>query len=228
VVAVAGSPYFTKRTFQFLKDLAANNERTWFQENKERYEDDVKIPALRFIEDFAPRLSEVSAHFHAGPKALYRIHRDTRFSKDKRPYKTHTGIHFRHDRIRDAHAPGFYLHLEPGQCFLGLGVWRPDGPTTRRIREAIAEDADGWTAAVDEPAFASTFERGGDRLTRPPRGFDPEHPLVEELKWKDFIASRPLDQASLTSAELPDEVAGLFHTGAPFMAFLCNAVGVAY
>ena len=102
---MAGGPYFTRETFRFLKDLKAHNERTWFKANKERYEDHVKVPALRFIEAFAPLLKKISPHFSAGPRSLFRIYRDTRFAKDKSPFKTHTGIQFRHDVGRDVHAP---------------------------------------------------------------------------------------------------------------------------
>ena len=114
---MAARRYFTIQTFRFLKDLKENNSRPWFHENKGRYEEHVKEPALRFIEDLDPLLQKVSPHFMATPRSLFRIHRDTRFSKDKSPYKTHTGIQFRHEASKDAHAPGFYLHLQPGESW---------------------------------------------------------------------------------------------------------------
>lgn len=222
------TPYFTPKTFAFLRDLAANNRREWFAENKARYEDHVKVPALRFIQDFQEHLGRLSPHFHAGPRALFRIHRDIRFSKDKSPYKTHTGIHFRHDQAGDVHAPGYYVHLEPRACFVGLGIWHPDGPTTRRIREAIVEDPGGWKKVTRGKRFSDAFEMSGDRLKRAPRGFDPDHPLVEDLKWKDFIAGRSVTQSFVTSADLPEALRGLLATGSPFMAFLCTAVEVPF
>ena len=222
------TPYFTKDTFGFLKDLAANNRRDWFAANKARYEDHVKVPALRFIQDFQGHLSRISPHFAAGPRSLFRIHRDTRFSKDKSPYKTHTGIHFRHDQAGDVHAPGYYVHLEPGACFVGLGIWHPDGPTTRRIREAIVEDPAGWKKAAYAKRFSSAFEMSGDRLKRPPRGFDPEHPLAEDLKWKDFIGGRSVPQSFFTGTGLATELSKLLGAGSPFMAFLCKAVEVPF
>jgi len=225
---VTPTPYFTAKTFAFLKELAANNRRDWFAENKARYEDHVKVPALRFIQDFQNRLARLSPHFHAGPRALFRIHRDTRFSKDKSPYKTHTGIHFRHDQAGDVHAPGYYVHLEPGACFVGLGIWHPDGPTTRKIREAIVEDPAGWRKAAHGKQFRGTFEMSGDRLQRAPRGFDPEHPLAEDLMWKDFIGGRSVPQAFVTSPELPGALAKQLAAGSPFMAFLCKAVEVPF
>jgi uncharacterized protein (TIGR02453 family) len=225
---MAASGYFTKETFRFLKELAKNNRRDWFTANKGRYEEHVKDPALRFIQDFAPHLAKLSPHFHAGPRSLFRIHKDTRFSKDKSPYKTHTGIQFRHDLARDAHAPGYYLHIEPGAAFTGLGLWHPDGPTTRKIREHIVEEPEAWKKASRGRKFTDTLEAVGDKLSRAPRGFDPDHPLVEDLKWKDFIGSRSLDDDLITSPHLPRELAKIFSAGTPYMAFLCEAVGVPF
>lgn len=225
---MTNTPYFTRKTFQFLKDLAANNRRDWFAENKARYEDGVKLPALRFIQDFQDRLGRLSPHFHAGPRSLFRIHRDTRFAKDKSPYKRHTGIHFRHELAGDVHAPGYYVHIEPGACFLGLGIWHPDGPSVRKIREAMVEDPAAWKKASRGKRFTATWEMSGDRLVRGPRGFDPEHPLAEDLKWKDFVAGRSVPQSFMTSPDLPDTLAKAFAAGSPFMAFLCRAVEVPF
>jgi uncharacterized protein (TIGR02453 family) len=223
-----GSGYFTKDTFRFLRELAKNNRRDWFNANKGRYEEHVKDPALRFIQDFAPHLAKLSPHFHAGPRSLFRIHKDTRFSTDKSPYKTHTGIQFRHDLAKDVHAPGYYLHIEPGMAFVGLGLWHPDGPTTRKIRDRIVEEPEAWKKASRDRKFTSMFEPVGERLSRAPRGFDPDHPLAEDLKWKDFIGSRNLDEALVTSPHLPRELAKVFAAGTAYMTFLCEAVGVPF
>jgi len=226
------TPYFTRATFTFLKDLAAHNERAWFQANKGRYERTVKEPAMRFITDFARHLERISPHFRADPRpvggSLFRIYRDTRFSKDKRPYKTHTGIQFRHERGRDAHAPGFYLHIEPGGCFAGMGSWHPDAAALRAIRERIAEQPEAWRKAVGGRGFRATLELAGESLTRPPRGFDAAHPLIEDLKRKDFIAVRPLAQSFVTSPDLPRALAKVYRAGAPLVAFICEAVGVPF
>ena len=131
--------HFRPHLFKFLKDLESNNNRDWFQANKARYEDQIKEPALQFISDFGPLLRKVSPHFRADPRpnggSLFRIYRDVRFAKDKRPYKTHTGIQFRHEAGRDAHAPGFYLHLESGRVFVGAGIWHPDSTSLRKIQD---------------------------------------------------------------------------------------------
>ena len=216
--------YFTSATFAFLRDLDANNDRDWFAANKKRYDEHVKDPSLRLIEDFGPELKKLSPHFLATPRSLFRIHRDVRFSKDKRPYKTHAGIHFRHENAKNAYAPGFYLHVEPGELFLGCGIWHPESPALRMIRERIVEDPAGWKRAARGKAFRETFEMSGDRLTRPPKGFDPEHPLIEDLKMKDFIGVRRLTQAFVTSDDLPRQLGKTFKAGVPLMRFLCEAL----
>ncbi|MDE2784210.1 MAG: DUF2461 domain-containing protein [Gemmatimonadota bacterium] len=223
---------FTARTFAFLNELAANNNREWFRANKSRYDHDIKEPALRFISDFAEPLKGISPHFRADPRAnggsLFRIYRDTRFSKDKTPYKIHTGIHFRHEAYRDAHAPGFYLHIQPGNCFMGGGIWRPGGPTLRKIREAIDEDPASWQAASRDPRFSETFELAGDFLVRAPKGFSIDHPLIQDLRRKDFIGVATLSEDALMSPGFLDTFTRLCQAASPFQRWLCGAVGVPY
>lgn len=173
----AGARSFGPELFSFLVDLREHNDREWFAANKARYEEDVREPAIAFIEDFAPRLATISSHFTADPRpvggSLFRIHRDVRFSKDKSPYKTSVGIQFRHESAGNANAPGFYLHLEPGSVFLGGGVWRPDGEALARIRDRIVADPDGWTRATRSGPFrrssrwAATRSSGRHRATTP-------------------------------------------------------------
>lgn len=223
---------FSPTLFSFLRDLEANNERPWFQANKARYERSVKEPALAFIQDFAPHLQTISPHFLADARpiggSMFRIYRDTRFSKDKTPYKTYTGIQFRHEAAKDVHAPGFYLHLEPGACFAGVGLWRPDAATARMIREAIVADPDRWRKATRSKRFTDVYVLEGESLKRPPRGFDPEHPHLEDLKRKDFIATARLTQKAVTADGFVDEYARLSKRAAPFMAFLCDALDLPF
>jgi uncharacterized protein (TIGR02453 family) len=145
-------PPFEGELFAFLRELRQHNDRNWFEAYKPRYETAVRIPALAFIEAMGPRLATISPHFRALAKksggSLMRVYRDTRFSKDKTPYKTNVGIQFRHEAGRDVHCPGFYLHLEPGRCFLGAGIWRPDSKALRAIRDFIADNPGGWRKAV--------------------------------------------------------------------------------
>ena len=224
--------YFTSRTFSFLSQLAANNNREWFQANKPRYEAEVRDPALRFVNDFAPRLHEISSRFRADPRAhggsLFRIYRDTRFSKDKTPYKTHTGIHFRHEASKNAHAPGFYLHIAPQSCFMGCGIWRPAGAALRRIRESIDEDPDGWIRASTDAAFTRSFELSGDSLVRAPKGYSIDHPMIVDLRRKDFIGVSQLGADALTADDFLDAFTALCRDGAPLQRWLCKAIGVPY
>ncbi len=220
--------YFSRRTFAFLRDLEENNDRAWFASHRDRYERDVREPALRLIEDFGPHLAKLSPHFRATPRSLFRIHRDTRFSKDKSPYKTAIGVQFRHDLGKDAHAPGFYFHLAPGEVFLALGIWHPDAVALRSIRERIADDGTGWKRASRGRKFAATFRLEGDSLQRPPKGFDADHPLVDDLRRKDFIGVRDVTQAFATSKNLPGALAEQYRAGLPLMRFLCEALSVPF
>jgi uncharacterized protein (TIGR02453 family) len=223
--------YFTTGTFTFLRDLAGHNDREWFAANQDRYERLVREPALDFITDFAGPLASISEHFTADARkaggSLFRIHRDTRFSRDKTPYKTNTGMQFRHVAARDVHAPGFYLHIEPRACFAGVGIWRPEAAVAGRIRTAIADDPDAWAAATGG-GFREAWTLEGETLKRPPRGFDPDHPLVDDLRRKDFVAAVPLTQRRVTAEGFLEDYAGLCRAGAPFMAFLCRALGLAF
>jgi len=220
--------WFTKETFAFLRDLAKNNDREWFQENRPRYEQWVLAPSVRFIMDFGRRLQWISPQFRADPRlvggSLFRIYRDTRFAKDKSPYKTHIGIQFRHEKGTDAYTPGFYLHIEPGNVFAGLGVWHPGAPALHAIRQAMVAHPERWSAAVGDARFAKRLELAGDRLSRPPRGFDPEHPLIDDLRRKDFIAVAKLTQRAATSKDLIQKYAEICRAGAPMMRFLCGAL----
>jgi uncharacterized protein (TIGR02453 family) len=224
-------PSFRPALFTFLRELREHNDREWFQANKSRYTDTIQEPALEFIRSFGPELRKISPHFRAEAKpvggSLFRIYRDTRFSHDKTPYKTHVGIHFRHVSAKDAHAPVYYLHLEPGDCFLGVGIWRPDTATAKRIRAAIAADAAEWKRAVGG-RFGATYELRGDSLKRPPAGIDPDHPLIDDIKRKDFIGMTELAQRTVTAPDFVREFAGLCRAGSPLMRFLCGAVGVPF
>jgi uncharacterized protein (TIGR02453 family) len=230
--AMASTRYFTKETFAFLKDLDEYNDREWFARNKPRYEKTVKEPALRFILDFGPLLAGISKQFRADPRpvggSLFRIYRDTRFSKDKSPYKTHTGIQFRHRAGKDVHAPGFYLHIEPRNVFAGAGIWHPDSTTLKRIRSYIIGKPSDWKRTINAKAFKNRFELAGDSLKRPPRGFDAEHPYIDDIKRKDFIAITRLSQKNVTHPEIPTEFARICRDGAGLVEYLCAAVGVPY
>ena len=224
--------YFTPATFKFLSQLATHNEREWFQANKARYIEVVQEPALRFIVDFAPKLAGISEHLVADARpqggSLYRIYRDTRFSKDKTPYKTNVAMRFGHGAGLGIHAPGLYLQIEPGNSYAGAGLWRPETALARTVREAIVSDPAGWEKAAHNKAFLKRFTLDGDSLARPPQGFDPNHPFVEDLKRKDFVAGASLEDALVTSDRLLPEYTAMSKAAAPFLGFLTGAVGLEF
>jgi uncharacterized protein (TIGR02453 family) len=222
------SGHFSPALFSYLRDLKANNDKVWFDDNKQRFEDVLREPAIQFILDFGPRLGKVSRHFRADPRksggSLFRIYVDRRFNPEAPPYKTHCGIQFRHDDGKDAHAPGIYLHLEPGGCFLGLGSWRPGGAALKAIRASIDDDPAAWTRAAYKGSFAKTFDLAGESLKTRPRGVDPDHPMVADLARKDFIGVCDLTQKEVTSADFIDTFSAKVNDGAPFLKWLCGAV----
>jgi uncharacterized protein (TIGR02453 family) len=223
---------FEPTIFEFLEELSHNNNRPWFQENKWRYEQEVREPCLAFIRAFQPRLKKISPFFLASDKrvggSLMRVYRDTRFAKDKTPYKTNVGIHFRHEFGKDVHAPGFYVHIASEECFLAMGLWRPDASALARIRQAILDDPAKWKRARDNKRFRTHFELTGDSLKSAPRGFPKDHPLVEDLKRKDFIGLRHLDEEDVLNEEFAKNTAEAFAASRPYMKFLCGALSVPF
>lgn len=225
---------FPPDLFAFLADLAAHNDREWFQANRERYERHVVAPVQAFIQAVGERvLPHVSDAFVADPRrqggSMFRIFRDTRFSGDKRPYKENVGCQFRHAAGRDVHAPGFYVHLAPGEVFLGGGIWKPDAPTLARIRAAIIQRPKAWAAVVDDIAYRDYFDGlEGESLTRPSRGIDPAHPHVQWLKRKSLFALKNLDPARVLRADFLDEAETAFQKAGPLVRFIAEALELHY
>jgi uncharacterized protein (TIGR02453 family) len=223
---------FDKQTIAFLEELAANNNREWFKENKPRYEEQVLDVALHFIQSMQAPLAKIAPHFTAIPLrmggSLMRVYRDTRFSKNKLPYKTNIGIQFRHEQARDVHSPGYYVHIDPDQVFLGVGMWRPDSDSLRSIRERIVAKPAEWSRTTADAKFRRHFELDGESLTRPPRGFDREHKHIGDIKRKSFIGVRNLDVEDCLRPGFQRKVETSFSAATPFMKFLCKAVGVPF
>ena len=216
----------TTALFDFLRDLKANNDRKWFKAQKARYEAEVVNPVTDFIENMAPRVAKISPHIVVDPRpnggSRFRIYRDTRFSKDKSPYKTHVGCQFRHTAGKDAHAPGFYVHLGPGEVFFGGGVWGPQGEALRSIRQRIVDKPDEWKRATGK------LDLRGDQLVRAPKGFDQDHPLIEDLRRKSFFSMHDANEAAATSADFEKAVDKQFKKVAPLMDFVAKALGLPF
>lgn len=211
--------------FRFLKDLKAHNDREWFAENKARYEAEARGAMLRFIGEFSGPLSTISRHFIADPRpsggSMFRIYRDTRFSKDKTPYKTHLAAHFPHRAAKagGVHGPGFYLHLEPGGSFAGGGLWHPEPSALLLVRQAIATKPAAWKALRK-----SGLEIEGDALQRVPQGFPADHPCAEDLKLKDFYTTTRFTNAQVLAPDFLDRATQACQEAAPLVAFLCKAL----
>lgn len=223
---------FTRNAFMFLDELAANNNRTWFEENKSRYESLVREPARDFIEAMGPLLQTIAPQFIADTRkvggSLMRVFRDTRFTPDKTPYKTNIGIQFRHVLGKDIHAPGFYVHIATDECFLGVGCWHPDSELLGKIRDEIVSKPESWLSARDDQNFARHWTLAGDSLRRPPRGYVADHPAIADLKRKDFIGMSPLSVAEVSGTGFANHASTRFAETVPFMRFLCEAANVKY
>jgi uncharacterized protein (TIGR02453 family) len=221
--------HFKPQLLRFLAELADNNTREWFEANRERYRSEVQEPLLRFIADFADPLAAISPSFVADPRpsggSMFRIYRDVRFSRDKSPYKTHAAAQFRHRDGRDAHTPCFYLHLEPGNVFAGAGLWHPPGPALTAVRRAIAEQPKRWRSVTGDRAFAAHHTLGGDTLSRAPRGFDPDDPLIDDIKRKDFVSYCPFTERQVCAEGFLARFTDCCSAAGSFVRFLTEAVG---
>ncbi len=224
------SAHFTAELFKFLRALKRHNNREWFQANKWRYEEHVRDPFLKFIEDFQPRLQAISPHFIADPRpsggSLLRIYRDMRFRPDQAPFQTWAAARFPHAAWKQMHAPGFYLHLDPGQSFLGMGLWHPDTDTRALVRDTIIKNTAGWKSATESKSFRKQCRVSGDLMKRPPPGYDRNHPFAEDLMRKDFTCGAEFSEKQVCSPEFLDNVTRKCRAAAPFMEFLTRAVGL--
>jgi uncharacterized protein (TIGR02453 family) len=216
---------FRPELFDFLRQLKRHNNREWFAKNKPRYQQIVE-GAMSFIQGFAPHLAKLSPHFVADARptrgSLFRIYRDTRFASDKQPFKTHVGIHFSHEDGKDVHAPLFYLHLEPEGCFVAAGVWHADNRALTKIRTAITADPKQWAKATRK------LELEGNSLSRPPKGFDPSHPFIQDLKRKDFVASVAITEEQVCAPAFTREFHAACRTMLPLVEFTTKALGLKF
>lgn len=226
--------HFDEDFFSFFRELKANNNRDWFNANKTRYEQSIAEPCLDFIAAMAEPLQTISPHFDAIPKkvggSMFRIYRDTRFSKDKTPYKTNAGLHFRHNLAKSNYAPGFYLHLAPNEVFMGAGIWGPDGATLAKIRAHIDAHQKDWLAITGSAEVKKRFDglRDGNPLKRPPKGYAAEHPLIDDLKKRSFFMMQNSNEKAANQAGFSDEVSDAYKAAAPLVNFICDAVDVPF
>ena len=224
---------FPKDLSGFLSELAKNNDKAWFDANKPRFAESVQQPMFAFMEALSPRMAKISASIVIDPKksggSMQRIFRDTRFSKDKSPYHTHVAAIFRHEVGKKVPAPGFYLRIDTSKVTVGSGIWQPEGAAVLAIRTAIVDDAKRWQRLRKDAKFRELFgELQGESLKRPPKGFDPEHPHVEDLKRKDFVGFRDMKLGELCKPSFLDEVERSYRASKSLMKFLCDALEIPF
>ncbi|TDB27848.1 DUF2461 domain-containing protein [Stenotrophomonas sp. ATCM1_4] len=225
--------YFSDASYKFLRGLARHNDKAWFAEHKQQYEEYVRQPFLRLITDLQPDLTEVSAHFRADPRtvggSLFRIYRDSRFSNDKTPYKTWQGARLFHERRKEVPAPSYYIHLAPGENFIGAGIWHPEPDTQRKLRQFIFDNPGSWKAAAHAPAVRKRYDfETSEKLVRPPRGFPADFEFIDDLKHRNWVLWRAIDDDTMTGPRLRQTLAKDLAALAPFVDYLCAALDLEF
>jgi uncharacterized protein (TIGR02453 family) len=217
---------FPPEGLRFLKSLKRNNNRDWFAAHKTEYESFVRTPMIELVESLATEFARFAPDILSTPKAsLYRIHRDTRFSQDKRPYKTHVAAVFSSKSLSKHEGAGFYFHIAPDELLLGGGLYMPEPEDLRVIRMTVAGEYAAFRKIVEARSFKRLFgDVRGERLVRVPRGFNPEHPAANYLRLKQFLASRTLPPASASTSRFFSILVETFEALGPLIRFLNEPV----
>lgn len=219
---------FPKEGLKFFRQLKKNNTREWFGKNKEMYEEFVKIPMQSFVASLKIPLGSVAPEIEVNPKhSIFRIHRDTRFSNDKTPYKTHVAAVFKVKGHRWQESAGFYVGITPGRIDVGGGIYMPSTQQLKRIRAAMEMRSDEFSEIVQNPKFKKRFGGlMGEKLVRPPRGFGADHPMIEWLKYKQFYAGVEWSEAACYTSKFVDMVATTYKELIPLIRFLNSALKI--
>ena len=217
---------FKRDAIQFLVELSANNDRAWFQPRKADYERLLKEPMEQLCVALSERFAERGVPLEADPRSsVFRIYRDTRFSKDKTPYKTHISASFPlRGTKKQQHGDGAYFHFQPGEMFIGGGMWHAEKPRIDAFRSALMKKPDKVRAAFEDPGFVKVFKevKSEDELKRVPAGYPADHPMADMFRWKDVIFGRRLSDAQVLSAKLPDTLADSYTAALPVLRFLAT------
>ncbi len=214
---------FPKEGITFLHKLKKNNNRTWFERHKDEYENFVKLPMQSLIVGLQPHFAKFAPEFDLNPKrSLFRIYRDVRFSSDKTPYKTHVAAHFvLRGRPKGFVGSGYYLHIEPGEAFIGGGIYIPDGDQLKKIRKSIAERGNEFLSIVQNSRFQKLFAPfEWEKLQRVPKGYDDTHPMAEWLKYKQFFVGVSWKETRSYKESFVDEVSEICEKATPLVRFL--------
>ncbi len=225
---------FRPEAIDFLADLAQNNERAWFQPRKAEYERLLKRPMEALVAALADRFATRRIPLQADPaRSIFRIYRDTRFSKDKSPYKRSVGASFPYvapgagRADEHAHGNGAYLHLEPGESYAGGGMWMPEKPRLDAYRQAILDDPDRVRTALEDPGMLAAFGpvHPHEMYKRVPSGYPADHPMADYLRFKDVVFGRRLSDDEVSSPSLPDILADAYAAATPVFRFLATLHG---
>ncbi len=227
------SAYFSARTFKFLRGLERHNEREWFHAHKPEYEANLRQPYQRLLIDLQPALAGISLYFRSDPKtvggSLYRIHRDTRYSHDKSPYKTWQGAKLYHERSRQVEAPSFRVHVQPGRSFVGAGLWHPETTIQRKIRQFIFDNPGGWKRAAHAPGLRERYSlASSDMLVRIPAGFPKDFIHADDLRHRNFAVTRFMDDSEVMGENLLNILEQDLTVLGPFMDYLCAALDLEF
>jgi uncharacterized protein (TIGR02453 family) len=217
---------FTTRTLSFLRALKRHNDREWFRAHKDDYERHVRGPMIALLDRLAPELRTFAPELVCDPKAsLFRIYRDTRFSGDKSPLKTHVAARFPRRGAPRGTAAGLYFHLSPDGVWIGGGIYMPSTQELRAIRAHIADTHPQLHRLVHAAPFVRMMGGlTGDQLTRVPRGYASDHPAADYLRYKQFLAGREREAAFATSPRFYNELVATLRATAPLVKFLNTAL----
>jgi uncharacterized protein (TIGR02453 family) len=218
---------FPKEAIIFFKNLKRHNDREWFEQHKHEYEEYAKLPMQSFIASLQPHFSSFAPEFELNPKkAIFRIYRDIRFSNDKTPYKTHIAAHFvLRGKERGLVGSGYYFHIEPGEVFIGGGIYMPDSDQLKKIRSALADHGEDFLAVVGSRAFKKRFgEIKGNSLQRIPKGYDESHPMAQWLKLKQFFVGISLPESACYKESLVETIASICKDATPLIRYLNQAL----
>ncbi len=216
-----------KATLAFLKDLAANNQRDWFQANKKAY-DQSRSEIVQLCSDVIQELANFdhSVIDIVPTKAVFRIYRDTRFSANKTPYKNNQGFWLTPGNVKDSIA-GYYVHIQPGESFVAAGIYMPLSPELNAIRQELNFNHSDLRKILDKKVFRETWgDLMDDKLKSMPRGFEKDHPAADLLKYKSFVVSQKLSDKEIVSAEIAKKIAETLSIGIPLVKFINEAISL--
>ena len=223
---MAATPRFSKDTLAFLTRLKRNNRREWFNAHRDDYEAHVKAPMIAILDRLASDMRAIAPELLVGPKSMYRIYRDVRFSENKQPYKTHVAASFWPRDLGKGVGAGMYFHIAPDGVWIGGGMYAPEMPQLHKVRQQVADNVQHFRSIVEAPAFTRSLDGGleGEQLQRVPRGFPKDHEAADYLRYRQFLAGKEFPARFATGPTFYPGMLDVFRRIAPLVRFLNDAV----